>query len=271
MLLFSSLCGFFLLCGLPSLGIFSLLCIIGPLATVSSSCFPSLFSLAASSVSLFLLCSSLRFGWSSGHFVAFYVLFGLTPLGVLAREVLFLMSRGFSSSCLGVPGGLPRVFFSSPVPFLSSSRGLLRCRGALHALCFAPFWRLLGGFVCLLSAVLFLSSIPGFRLSRSSCLCLSLFSISFLHCLIFLFGSIFLFCALPSGPPGVSPVTALSSAGHPASLSSVVAAASSSSFWFSPIDIVLLCCSPLGVVSLGSCSAGASCHLVLLPVLIFTP
>ena len=49
-----------LLCGLPSLGIFSLLRIIGPLATVSSSCFPSLFLLAESSVSLFLLCSSLR-------------------------------------------------------------------------------------------------------------------------------------------------------------------------------------------------------------------
>ena len=50
------------------------------------------FSLAASSVSLFLLCSSLRFGWSSGPFVA-CVLFGFPPLWVLAREVLFLMSR----------------------------------------------------------------------------------------------------------------------------------------------------------------------------------
>ena len=69
----------------------------------------------------------------------------------------------------------------------------------------------------------------------------------------------------------MSPVTASSSVGRPASLFSVVAAACSSSFGFSPLAIVLLCCSPLGVVSLGSCSAGASCHLVLLPVLIFTP
>ena len=86
-----------------------------------------------------------------------------------------------------------------------------------------------------------------------------------LYCLVFLFGSFFLFCALASGPPGVSPVTASSTVGRPASLSSVVAAASSSS-WFSPLAIVLLCCSPLGVVSLGSCSAGESCHLILLPV-----
>ena len=46
------LCGFFLLCRLPSLGILSLLRIVVPLATGSSSCLPSLISLAASSISL---------------------------------------------------------------------------------------------------------------------------------------------------------------------------------------------------------------------------
>ena len=112
---------------------------------------------------------------------------------------------------------------------------------------------------------------PVFRLPRSSCLCLSLFSISFLYCLVFLFGSFFLFCAFALGPLGVSPVTALLSVGRPASLSSVVSAASSSFFWFSPLAFILLCYSPLGVVSLWSCRAGASCQLVLLPVLIFTP
>ena len=203
-------------------------------------------------------------GWSSGHFVAFRVLFGLTQLWVLAREVLFSIVSHFSSSCLGVPGGLPHVFFLSPVAFLSSSRGLLRCRGTLCALCFAPFWHL--WWLCLSSVCGALSSIPVFRLSCSSCLCLSLFSFSFLCCLIYLFGSFFLFCALASGPPGVSPVTASSSVRRPASLSSAVAAASSPSFGFSPLANVLWGCSPLGVVSLGSGSAGASRHLVLLPV-----
>ena len=44
-LLLSPLCGFFLLCVLPSLGIFSLPRLIRLLATNSSLCFPSLFSL----------------------------------------------------------------------------------------------------------------------------------------------------------------------------------------------------------------------------------
>ena len=95
--------------------------------------------------------------------------------------------------------------------------------------------------------------------------CLSLFSFPFFYCLVFLF------CALTSGPPGVSPVTASSLAGRPASLSYVVAAASSPSFGFSPLAIVLWGGSPLGVVSLGSCCAGASRHFVLLHVLIITP
>ena len=48
-----------------------------------------------------------------------------------------------------------------------------------------------------------------------------------------------------------------------ASLSSILAATFSSSFWFLPLAIFLLCCSPLGVVSLGSCGAGACCRLVI--------
>ena len=164
MLLFFSVCGFFLLCGLPSLGIFSLLRIIGPLATVSSSCFPSLFLLAESSVSLFLLCSSLRI-WVvlrslCGLLCSLwtYSLVGSSPGGPFSNV------SGFSSSCLGVPGGLPHVFFSSPVAFLSSSRVLLRCRGTLCALCFAPFWRLLVALsvFCLLCSFFLLSRFFGY-------------------------------------------------------------------------------------------------------------
>ena len=69
----------------------------------------------------------------------------------------------------------------------------------------------------------------------------------------------------------MSAVEASSMFARTASLSSIVAAASLSSFWFSPLAIFLLCCSPLGVVSLGSCGAGSCCRLVILPVLIFTP
>ena len=238
-----------LFCDLPSLGIFSLLRIIGPLATVSSSCFPSLFLLAESSVSLFLLCSSLQCR------VVLRSLCGL-PCSLWNYSLMGSNPGGFFFYCLGfqllVFGGSrwsPSCFLFEPVAFLSSSRGLLRCRGTLCALCFAPFWRL--WWLCLSSVCGALSSIPVFWLSRSSCLCLSLFLFSFFCCLIYLFGSFFLFCALASGPPGVSPVTALSSVGRPASLSSAVAAASSPSFGFSPLANVLWGCSPLGEVPLG--------------------
>ena len=87
-----------------------------------------------------------------------YSLVGSRPGGPFSNVL------GFSSSCLGVPGGLPRVFFSSPVTFLSSSRGLLRCWGPLYALCFAPFWRLLVALsvFCLRCSIFLLSRFSGF-------------------------------------------------------------------------------------------------------------
>ena len=106
--------------------------------------------------------------------------------------------------------------------------------------------------------MVFLSSIPVSGYLARPAYCLSLVSFLFFSCLVFLFGSFFLFCALTSGPPGVCPVTASSSAGHPASLSSAVAIASSTSFGFSPLASVFWGCSPLGRVSLGSGSAGAA-------------
>ena len=69
----------------------------------------------------------------------------------------------------------------------------------------------------------------------------------------------------------MSAVEASSTFARTASLSSILAAASSSPFWFSPLAIFLLCCSPLGVVLQGSCGAGACCRFVILHVLIFTP
>ena len=69
----------------------------------------------------------------------------------------------------------------------------------------------------------------------------------------------------------MSTVEASSLFARTASLCSIMAAASSSSFWFSPLAIFLLCCSPLGVVSLESCGAGSCCRLVILHVFIFTP
>ena len=125
---------------------------------------------------------------------------------------------GFSSSCFGVPGCLPRVFFSSSVASLSSLSGSLALSG--YPVCPLPrsfllgIWRLW----CRLRAVLLLSPIPVLQLSRSSCLCLSASSLSlsvssrsfsfsfwaslrsYSRCLffcffVFLFGSFFLFCA----------------------------------------------------------------------------
>ena len=180
MLLLSSLCGFFLLCRLPFLGILSLLRIVVPLATGSSSCLPSLISLAASSISLFLPLVFLLefFGWSSGPSVAFCGLFVLCCLVGSSPGGPFSHVSGFSSSCLGVLGGLPRVFFSSLVASLSSLSGPLAMSG--YPVCPLPrsFLSGFGGFVCLLCAVLLLSPVPVSRLSRSSCLCLSSSSLS---------------------------------------------------------------------------------------------
>ena len=238
--------------------------LVGPLATVSSFGFLSLLSLAASSVSLFLLV--FHFAVLGSPPVAWWpsVFFWPCSLLFLARKFLSTV-LGFSSSCLGLPVGLPRGFLSCPVAFLSSSRLLLRCRGSLCALCFPPFYHF-GGFVlfCLRCSFFLLSWFSG-SLDHPS-LSLSLVSFFFFSCLVFLFGSFFLFCTLTSGPPGVSPVTASSSTGHPASLSSAVAAASSTSFGFSPLAYVFWGCSPLGGVSLGSGCASASRLLFILPV-----
>ena len=107
--------------------------------------------------------------------------------------------------------------------------------------------------------MIFLSSIPiSGSLPRPTFV--SLVSFLFFSCLIFLF------CALPSGPPGVSPVTTSSSAGLPASLSSALSASSSTSFGFSPLASVFWGCSPLAGVSLRSGSAGAARFIVILSV-----
>ena len=63
----------------------------------------------------------------------------------------------------------------------------------------------------------------------------------------------------------MSPVTASSSAGHPTSLYSALAASSLTSFGVSPLASVFWGCSPLGGVSLRSGSAGAAHLVVILP------
>ena len=108
--------------------------------------------------------------------------------------------------------------------------------------------------------MIFLSSIPVSGYLPRPSFGLSLVSFLFFSCLVFFF------CTLTSGPPGVSPVTASSSAGHPSSLSSALAASSSTTFGFSPLDSVFWGCSPLGGVSLQSGSAGAARMLVILTV-----
>ena len=139
-LLFSSLCGFFLLCRLLSLGILSLLCSVVPLAT-GSSCLTSLFSLAASSLShSHPLVSLLEvFGWSSGPFVTFCGLFGFCFLVGSRPRGPFLVSRVSAPRVWGfLVVSLVFSFRAPLLPFLPS-RGLLRCRGTLYALCLAPF------------------------------------------------------------------------------------------------------------------------------------
>ena len=133
-LLLSSLCGFFLLCRLPSLGILSLLCSVVPLATGSSSCLPSLILLAMSpiSLSLFLSCSSLRS--LGGPLVPLWpsvISLSFAPLWILAREVLILVSRVSAPRVWGFwVVYLVFSFQALLLPFLPS-RGLLRCRGML--------------------------------------------------------------------------------------------------------------------------------------------
>ena len=173
--------------------------------------------------------------------MAFCVLLALLPslfwLGGYFSPVL-----GFQLIVLGFPVGLPRVFLLCAFVFLSSSRILLLCRASLCALFFPPLF--------LLVALSFSILVSGY-LPRPT-FYLSLVSFLFFSCLIFLF------CALTSDPPGVSPVTTSSSAGHPTSLSSALSASSSTSFGFSPLASVFWGCSPLGGVSLRSGSAGAA-------------
>ena len=97
--------------------------------------------------------------------MAFCVLLALLP-SLFWHGSYFSTVSGFSSSCLGFPVGLPRVFLSCPVAFLSSSRILLLCRGSLCAL-FSPPFCPFGGFVffCLKWFFFFYT---GFRLSSSS-------------------------------------------------------------------------------------------------------
>ena len=237
--------------------------LVGPLATVSSFGFPSFLSLAASCLSLPLVFHLAVLGsppvawWPS-------VFFGLAPFSFLERMFLFYC-LGFQLLVFRVSRWSP-LWFSFRAPLLSflplgSSYIVgvhcVPCASLLSIILVALSFSVLGGlsffypsFPVILIVLPFVS--PWFRSFFFSCL-------------------VFLFCALTSGPPGVSPVTALSSAGHPASLSSAVAAASSPSFGFSPLAYVFWGCSPLGGVSLGSGCAGASRLLVLFTCLIFTP
>ena len=176
------------LCGLPSFGFLSFPHLIGPVATVSSFYFPSLFLLDASSVSLFLLCSSLQL-W-----VVLRSLCGLQcslwTYSLVGSDMgdPFLMSRVSAPRVSEFP--VVSLMFSFRVPLLSFLPLGSSCDVGVPCV---PSASLLsgtfGGFVCLLSAVPFLSSIPVFLLSRLSCLCLSLFSFSFFYCLVYLFGS----------------------------------------------------------------------------------
>ena len=107
--------------------------LVGLFATVSSFAFQLLLSLAASSVPLFLLCSTLLLWvvlWPLGGLLCS---FGLTPFSILARKLLSPV-LGFQLLVLGFPVGLQRVFLSCAIAFLSSSRILLLCRGSLWAL-----------------------------------------------------------------------------------------------------------------------------------------
>ena len=138
MLLFSSLGGFLLLCGFPSLGLFPCLTLLGfspPFLLLAFLC----YCRSLRPLSLFLLCSTLLFGVVLRSLGGLLCSFGLAPFSFLARKFFSTVS-GFCSSCLGFPVGLPRVFLSCTIAFLSSSRILLLCRGSLCALFFPPLY-----------------------------------------------------------------------------------------------------------------------------------
>ena len=225
------------------------------------------------SLYLFLSCPSLRSlggppvpSWPS------VVSLTSASLWVLVR-VVFSSCLGLQLLVLGVPGCLPRVFFSGSVASLPSLSGSLALLG--YPVCPLPrsfSVRSLVAFVCHLRAVLLLSLVPVSRFI-SLVLPLSLRVLALSLCLLALLFVLFLepLFALPRGvfssassssslalssssvlsesrPPGVSAVAASSTFARTASLSSVLDAASWSSLWFSPLAIFLLCCSPLGVV-----------------------
>ena len=191
--------------------------LVGLFATVSSFDFPWFLSLAASSVPFFLLGSTLWFGVVLRSLGGLLCSFGLAPFSFVDRKFLSPVS-GFQLLVLGFSVDLPRVFLSCAIAFLSSSRMLLLGRGSLCAL-FFPALYTFGDFFFFCLQLFFLYSIPvSGSLPRPTFV--SLVSFVFFSCLVFLF------CALTSGPPGVSPVTASSSAGHPTSFSSALAASS---------------------------------------------
>ena len=117
----SSLCGFIMICQFSFffLGVF-----------LDSTCWPfspqfllwlSLILVARCFLGPFLpLEFSLRFGWSSGRFVAFCV-----PLAWLPS----LSGSDVPFTCLGFSVAFPRCFLSCAFAFRSSSRLLLLVRG----------------------------------------------------------------------------------------------------------------------------------------------
>ena len=111
--------------------------LVGLFATVSSFAFHLLLSLAASSVPLFLLCSTLLFWVVLRSLGGLLCSFDLAPFSFLTRKLLFYCLR---FPLLVFPVGLPRVFLSCTIAFLSSSRILLLCRGSLCALFFPPLY-----------------------------------------------------------------------------------------------------------------------------------
>ena len=146
---------------LLSLGIHSSLRCVVPLATGSSSCLTLLFRL----VSPLSLSSSrvppygLRVVLRSLHGPLFSLWLLLPCRFSPGRS--FPRVSGFSSSCLGLPGCLPRVFFSGSVASLSSFSGSLALSGS--PVCPLPrsfSVRSLEAFVCRLRAVLLLSLVP---------------------------------------------------------------------------------------------------------------
>ena len=88
--------------------------LVGLFATVSSFGFHLLLSLAASSVPLFLLCSTLLFSVVLRSLGDLLCSFGLAPFSFLARWLLSPGS-GFQLLLLGFPVGLPRVFLSCAI------------------------------------------------------------------------------------------------------------------------------------------------------------